>query len=131
MKLYHITKPEYVFSILTKGLIPNYKHGMTGGGPRKDFKRIWLTDNPNYIIERQVGDSWPYKVLSVDCTDLEIEPYKVYFDTGPDGRIVRYEFLYGKDIDPGEYEFLHNNIIPPERIALVAERPNAVSCNLT
>lgn len=100
MYYYHITKPEYVFSILTQGLIPNYKHGLTGGGPRKDIVSVWLTDNPQYIIDTQAGDSWPYRVLLVDCTGLEIKPYKVFVSEDPNGSIAPYEFLCDACIEP-------------------------------
>jgi len=47
MKLYHVTKREYLSSILEKGLIPYHSKGITCDIPKsyKQQPRVWLTDN--------------------------------------------------------------------------------------
>lgn len=73
--LYHITPGERVDSILSNGIIPGYKKGLNCRLPeRKPY--VWLTDNPNYILEKQAGETWVElnhpKVIRVECADLDV-----------------------------------------------------------
>ena len=74
--LFHITRGDRVDSILTNGIIPSYKKGLNCGYPeRKPY--VWLTDDPDYILETQAGKNWIEsrnpKVMRVDCSDLEVK----------------------------------------------------------
>lgn len=70
--LYHITPSENLKSILEKGIIPNAKKGLTS---YSNDKRVWLTDNPSYILEQQAGSEWVKKYKPHILT-VNIEPYR-------------------------------------------------------
>lgn len=78
-ELFHITRGDRVDSILSNGIIPGYKNGLNYGYPeRKPY--VWLTDNPDYILEKQAGKTWIEsnnpKVIRVDCADLDIRYFR-------------------------------------------------------
>ena len=80
MIYYHITKGQYLPSILKFGLIPGFKTGFCVMKP--DQRRtaypmaVFLTDNVKYIFDTQLTEGWVKRsraiVLAVDCTDLHV-----------------------------------------------------------
>jgi len=79
MKLYHVTKREYLSSILEKGLIPYHSKGILCNIPESYMQqpRVWLTDNID-IPKVQLGILWDEKswvALEVDTSDLDVFPH--------------------------------------------------------
>lgn len=79
MKLFHLTRAEYVPKILEKGLLPRSHHnnmGLTCRLPITDPRTnlIWLTDKPEYIIEKQIGKEYftryDVKILEVRLNNV-------------------------------------------------------------
>jgi hypothetical protein len=74
--LYHITKAEYIPSILTHGLLIHYSVGLTRRGDQKG-KCVFLTDKPHFIFHNQMGENfWKNNglaIISVSVEGLQIE----------------------------------------------------------
>ena len=109
MKLYHVTKREYLSNILEKGLIPYHSKGILCNIPEsyKQQPRVWLTDNID-IPKVQLGNLWDDKswiIMEVDTTDLDVVPHMT--TCYPEG--------LNKHIS-GEYVI--DDVIPPTRISL-------------
>jgi hypothetical protein len=82
--LYHITPKHNLPSIVVNGLIPKFKSNrfsVCGSQLRridnKQLDVIWLTDNPNWIVENQLGkdnyDEHDFCILEVDVSNLKIK----------------------------------------------------------
>jgi len=104
MILFHFTKPDYLNSILTEGLIPdgaNKKLGKSGMARNLSWPWVFLTDNPDYIVEHQCGRDWARILLEVDCTGLNVIPHR-WLGTDADGkdRWSPHEFTYSGHIEP-------------------------------
>jgi len=70
MLLYHITHQNSLDSILKRGIVPKYeclRRGLTCYRSRDRF--VWLTDNPQYIIETQAASGWPTCILQIALTE--------------------------------------------------------------
>jgi hypothetical protein len=75
MRLYHITPPENLSSILENGIFPKLInpdfYGLTAPlsyYPKSPY--VWLTDDVEYIIRTQAGSDWPHVILEIE---IEIE----------------------------------------------------------
>lgn len=90
MILYHITPRKNLESIFSNGLIPLYKDGLNCLDEKEPV--VWLTDDPDYVLEKQAGDRWIQEndpvVLSIDCSLLDIKPRIVY------DKVCRHEYYY-------------------------------------
>lgn len=80
--LFHITPRKNLESIAVLGLIPEYSSGLSCWRPHHRLSVVWLTDNPDYILEAQAGDRWIRDndpvILKVNCKDLDVKPYISY-----------------------------------------------------
>jgi len=94
MILYHITKVENIESIMEKGILPNYKKGITCGDVK--HTQVFLTNNINKVIETQIGDSWENEIaiLEVEVEVDNIKPHKYYCFEPP--RDSDFEFVTNK-----------------------------------
>jgi hypothetical protein len=74
------------------GIKPAYTKGLYCGDGRKSV--VWLTDNPNYILQTQAGDAWIKKndpvVLKVECDGLDVKPYTSYVTN----KVAPHEFYF-------------------------------------
>lgn len=69
--LYHLTKPENLPTILTGGLIPNYKRGIG----RTRYGYVFLTNDFEKIIETQLGRNY-WKEVSI--LHIETDNFKPF-----------------------------------------------------
>ena len=107
MIYYHITKGQYVPSILKYGLIPGFKIGfcnVTSAERRSLYPMaVFLTDDADYIIKNQLTNGWIRRfhatILEVDCTDIAL--------------VNRFENIY-----PTSHEYMYYTTIPFMRITL-------------
>jgi hypothetical protein len=104
MILYHFTKPEYLQSVLTQGLIPSDKTRRRGMAHGLSWTCVFLTDSPDYIVEHQCGKNWRRVLLEVDCTGLDIKKHR----------------WYHSDETYAPHEFCFEGVIPPNRIKCVS-----------
>jgi len=76
MKLYHITRPKNIESILTIGILPKMGKGLT----REGFNEVFLTNNIDKIIKTQGGTDWENNIaiLEVDIENHKPHIYKCY-----------------------------------------------------
>jgi len=97
---------------MTYGLLSSYRKGISRYKIQEYKGRIWLTDNPRYIIETQCGQHWMYKALPI-ILEINIEGFEIFphivLPTGIEA------------ICPYEYYVLNN--IEPDRIK-VSEKEN-------
>lgn len=81
---------------MTQGLLPGHRKGITCNRPK--WKSVFLTNDINYILECQCGDSYVKKnkliVLHIDTTDIDIEPMRYY--SGGTYTISQNEFTCSK-----------------------------------
>lgn len=109
MILYHITKEQYIPSISIHGLIPMKEKGMTGRFKNR-CNCVWLTNDPSYIKETQLGDCWPDAVLlEIDVSGLDIKHYQITNHRGYECSIL-YELQYHGTIPPDRIRVLKNSI---------------------
>jgi hypothetical protein len=105
MKLYHISKRIHTNSILTKGLIPAYRKGLTVA---KKQEKVFLTNDVERILKTQAGEKWCKRwdpvVFEVDVTDLNVSPVK---------------YIYNRTYTLSDFEFEAGRI-EPSRLKLVA-----------
>jgi hypothetical protein len=75
--LFHITPSDNLPSILKHGLIPKRGKGLTTGPKKYIESKVWLTDNPEYILRTQAGETWIKSrnpiILRVNCRGLDIK----------------------------------------------------------
>lgn len=75
MKLYHITPKKNLKSILTNGLIPGHNRGLGKG-----CSEIFLTDNPNFILNTQAGPNWIEQhkpvILEIDTESYVLKSHR-------------------------------------------------------
>ena len=78
MILYHITKVENIKSIMEKGILPNFKEGITADG--RKHKQVFLTNDIYRVIETQIGDCWGNEItiFEVEININDIKPVKYY-----------------------------------------------------
>lgn len=92
--MYHVTKREYLVSILQKGILPDFKPGITISGKDK-HNCVFLTNDPRDIICNQAGTKWCQKhdviVLEIDINKNDYEPYKYY--SGGTYTLSNHEFV--------------------------------------
>lgn len=101
MILYHVTERENVPTILTHGLIPLYRLGLMRNWPADQRpKSVWLTDDPAWIMEHQVGlfQEERYSIFDVNCYGLEVRQFSWNISTKP--IISEHEFLHDGEIEP-------------------------------
>jgi hypothetical protein len=69
--LFHVTEHKNLPSILTGGLIPAYRRGLTRSR-RTGFRMhvLWLTDNFWWILNRQVAQPELHSVIVLNCEGL-------------------------------------------------------------
>lgn len=83
LRLFHITPLRNLQSILKKGLMPGYTKGLGCRLSEENRARIWLTDDPEFILQTQAGDSWIRRnspvILSINCTSLDVISYISYY----------------------------------------------------
>lgn len=90
--LYHITKAQYLHSILCYGLIPGKERGITTRNAK--WNRIFLTDSLEYIYKNHIGPHSAHKfdaILKVDTNGLVIVPYT--YDCITEVKTAPHEFL--------------------------------------
>lgn len=92
--MYHITKRKYLPSILSKGILPDFKDGITVSG-RDKHNCVFLTNDPLDIIYNQAGIKWCEKhdviVLEINIDQNNFEPHKYY--CGGTYTLSDYEFV--------------------------------------
>tara|TARA_R110000868_G_scaffold195851_1_gene441592 strand:+ start:4105 stop:4443 length:339 start_codon:yes stop_codon:yes gene_type:complete len=76
MVLYHITKVENIESIMEKGILPNYKKGITCGGRKQT--QVFLTNDINKVIKTQIGSVWENEIAIFEVEVHNIEPHRYY-----------------------------------------------------
>lgn len=111
MDLYHITRKEYVDSILKDGLVPNHSNI----GFVKHYKEIvsgviWLTDDVEYIKSTQLTKEWIENsvVLGVNIFGYIVGARVVY----PTGymKICPHEYFVTKFIPPEQISVCKNTL---------------------
>lgn len=106
--LFHLTRTEYVESIIHEGLIPVRKRGITtpqvfkGARKRKPF--VFLTDNP-YLPIKQLYCEYSFKewvFLVVNVSDIKVEHYrkKSPYVIGPEFIVIPNELIVRQAIPP-------------------------------
>ena len=73
--LYHLTRKEYLPSIMKHGLIPGFSKGITCNRKQES---VFLTDDIEVPIQ-QLGSTYSPKnwmILQVDVEGLDVEPYQ-------------------------------------------------------
>lgn len=97
MTLFHITARHKVNRILEEGIHPKRPGGISQNPEHTQW--VWLTDNPEYILQTQAGQAWAKQnepvILTVDVSDLIIEKHVT-----EQGEIVPHEYKYLGMIDP-------------------------------
>jgi RNA:NAD 2'-phosphotransferase (TPT1/KptA family) len=92
--MFHITAEKNLKSILEKGLIPKHSKGLTCGDDAKPV--VWLTDNPQYILDVQCGSKWIEDnkpvILEVDCKKLDIKQ-RISYHKVP-AVVCKHEYYY-------------------------------------
>jgi RNA:NAD 2'-phosphotransferase (TPT1/KptA family) len=92
--MFHITAEKNLSSILKKGLIPRYTKGLTCGNDAKPV--VWLTDNPQYILDVQCGTGWVKEnkpvIIEVDCDGLDIKQ-RISYHKVP-AVVCKHEYYY-------------------------------------
>lgn len=99
--LYHVTPQAYLQSILTEGLIPGKKIGLSKYTDQTHL--VWLTDDYEYILKTQAGSKWIEEnnpcILIVDVANLVI--HKKVTNAYADGlRAVPHEYYSWDAIEP-------------------------------
>ena len=98
MTLFHITCKSKITRILREGIQPRKSRGISKEDSHREW--VWLTDNPDYILQTQAGRAWARQntptILEVDATGLRIEPHIT-----DAGEIVPHEYKYKGTIDTG------------------------------
>jgi len=95
MFLYHITKKKHLKRIFSEGLLPGIKSrkvGMTTYNPnnwiasakvckKRRWDRIFLTDNIDYIIDKQAGKEWMKDaiILKINIKNIKIKKHQSIF----------------------------------------------------
>lgn len=77
--MYHITKKKHIESILKKGILPDYRSGITSFKHKK-HKLVFLTNDILLISLTQCGIDYCKKyelvALEINTINLNIEPHK-------------------------------------------------------
>ena len=99
LRLFHITRVENVDSILTQGILPGYKKGLTMRGDIWD--KVFLTNNVDKIIKTQGGKAWEKNIaifeVEVDVSDCHPYIYGCFDSLVNDNRkISDFEFNIDK-----------------------------------
>ena len=93
MILYHITKEEYIPSIIRFGILPSFKNGITCSKIKHNY--VFLTNDINKIFCNQIGKT---ASLKYNCLiTVDVENYKPYIYQGfiiP--KISDFEFIIDK-----------------------------------
>ena len=88
------------------GLRRGYRKGLS---TRQSQLMVWLTDDVEYILEKQAGINWIKKnapiVLEIDTTELVVEQYMAHCYETP--RICPHEFFVVGDIANRFINFQH------------------------
>jgi len=95
MILYHITKIENIDSILEKGILPNYKRGITHWSIKQNY--VFLTNNVDKIIKEQIGLCWGKEIVIIEVDIFKYEPY-----------------LYKSTNKISDFEFITDRVLPEE-----------------
>ena len=74
--LYHLTKPENLPTILTGGLIPDYKRGIG----RTRYGYVFLTNDFEKIIETQLGRNYWKEVAILHIETDNFKPFTIESD---------------------------------------------------
>jgi hypothetical protein len=84
---------------MAEGLIPSHGWGLTSR--RQKHSCVWLTDNPEYILQNQAGVGWisiHYPViLEIDISDLLVQKY-AQFEFFVDGNIPNKHIVSAKNV---------------------------------
>lgn len=73
--MYHLTRKEYLESIMVHGLIPGFSRGITRN--RRAQECVFLTDDVRVPIE-QLGHTYrseEWCTLSIDTRDMGVKPH--------------------------------------------------------
>lgn len=95
--LYHLTKPENLPTILTAGLIPDYKRGIG----RVKYGYVFLTNDVERIIETQLGRNYWREATILHIETDNVKPF-LYTSTGIS--------------IPSDYEFITDYVSPNDII---------------
>jgi len=104
MILYHITKIENIDSILEKGILPNYKRGITHWSIKQDY--VFLTNNVDKIIKEQIGLCWGKEIVIIELDIISSQP--IFYKAT--GRFSDYEFIVNKVL-PEQIKNIKNRIL--------------------
>ncbi len=90
---YHIAKRRHVPSILTRGLVPGFRRGISPSyAPKR--KQVYLTNDVRYVAEEQAGHAWCRRhkpvVFAVELAPEELTP--VQYHGGGTYTISGFEF---------------------------------------
>ena len=111
--LYHITPRRHLPSIMVNGLIPGHRRGLTVASAKRQDK-VYLTNNPDYIMKTQAGDEWLRRndvvILAVDVSEIDIKPV---------------EYRYGATYTISDFEFTTDRV-HPRHIALHENKKDAI-----
>lgn len=92
--MFHITPSKNLTSILTHGIIPNYRKGLTCSELK--LSCVWLTNCPALILTEQAGSNWVQKqqpvIIEIDCTGLQVLPAEYNWCEPP--MFSRFEFVF-------------------------------------
>ena len=98
--MFHITPKINLVNILYRGIVPNYKKGLTCSAIAHNC--VWLTNCPNLILTEQAGYEWIKRhepaIIEIDCTGLEIEPVEYNWCEPP--KVSSFEFKFYGVIEP-------------------------------
>lgn len=123
--MFHITKEQYLESILKNGLKVNCKYkGLTKNN--KELKKkydgvipIFLTNDINYVIDNQIGrrnfELNDYCILEIDIIDIEIEPEFLYL-LNDNNLYKKYQDLINSIEDVFFKTFICKHNIEPNKI---------------
>jgi hypothetical protein len=94
--LYHLTASKNIDSIMKNGLIPDYTKGFARNKEKGwPGYPIWLTDSPQWIINKQLGNNYvlerDIQILQINITDIEVFTRTVSIVSPP--KPSPYEFI--------------------------------------
>jgi hypothetical protein len=117
MILYHITKVENIESIMEKGILPNFKEGITVDG--RKHNQVFLTNDINRVIGTQIGDCWGNEIaiFEVEINPDDIKPVKYYCFEQP--RDSDFEFVTNKVNIENIRKLSKINLAPRNRIRIL------------
>lgn len=105
MRFFHITRLRNIESILSLGIIPDYRKGLTL--KREPWKKVFVTNDPERIIRTQGGKAWEKGIAVIEVEIDACEPHR--YSAREPHTLSDFEFTTDK--------------IPPENIVNVKKIP--------